>query len=689
MGLLSEDDELMQRGANPRTGVVSPYVLSDAIGDSLKGNYIAMEKEKAKRESERGRARSGRWKQDSLGWSLIDESLLNPVAQTLTKSLSQESPVNGWQDSVAVEKSFSYNREEERVVRERPDAVQTSVQWGSDWLSIPSKGPNKIHRKDVGSGRSQRKGSDEIMAAKRQAKHPSKLGVMKSRTLMSSSPQNRSFHSSESSQHSNKSCEAPKPRLSPSRLVANQTTYYPPNLAAQNSCAPQTITQQSSLKTLSPPLPYLHFLHPNNPSDFTYPTVSYRRPQQLLPARLKLSGTGTTTDTSYTVADPSYRPQVRRKNGATTVPKLLVNSIDQKRELCEQCWQPVIGREIDTPKPILKMGIPKPNIDKIEINTGTLVSDTEGTTFRDQKKAQTKEGTKLKVKTRKLPVYTCQGCSDPIQENSSNVTLNNVQLCHKGNDVVPNPSRDFHQGGSKLIHIDGTLDSSKNFETLGVNMRAMSQDLRRRTHIIQHQQQQQQQQQQPHIATNPCFPRPSIKCTNCGESPFTSQCPKGLEGCDAYGDCAAEAEVHQQQQRESQIRRKNTEQYMDTLIKSLVGEVREWVIMMSRNFHAGAKICYIYHQVSRIIGQFLLTLYYSSPTLEDVFRMMPCTVEEIGIEVYKVVIYKLLVPCVFLVVLLNVSILIYRVVKFLVQIIGLTWILLRMSIVIVRWCTLG
>ena len=687
MGLLSDDDELMQRGANPRTGVVSPYVLSDAIGDSLKGNYIAMEKEKAKRESERGRARSGRWKQDSLGWSLIDESLLYPVAQTPTKSLSQGLSVNGWQDNVAVEKPFSYNREEGPAVRERPDAVQTLVQWGSDWLSIPSKGPNKIHRKEVGSGRSQRKGSDEIMAAKRQAKHLSKLGVMKSRTIMSSSPQNRSFHSSESSQHSKKSCEAPKPRQSPSRLVADQTTYYPPYLAAQSPCVPRTITQQSSPKTLSPPLPHLHFLHPNNPSDFTYPTVSYRRPQQLLPARLKLSGTGTTTDTSYTAPDPSCRPQVRRKNGATTVPKLLVNSIDPKRELCEQCWQPAIGREIDTPKPVLKMGIPRPNIDKIEINTGTLVSDTEGTTLRDQRKAQTKEETKLNVKTRKLPVYICQGCSEPILENSSNVALNNIQLCHKGNSVVPNPFRDFHQSGSKLIHNDGTLDSSKNFETLGVTMRAMGQDLRRRTHITQHHQQQQQQQQ--HIATNPCFPRPSVKCTNRGESPFTSQCPKGLEGCGAYEESGAEAEVHQQQQRESQIRRKNTEQHVDTLIKSLVGEVREWVIMMNRNFQAGAKICYVYHQVSRIIGQILLTLYCSSPTLEDVFRMMPCTAKGIGIEVYKVVIYKLLLPCICSVVLLNVSILIYRVVKFLVRIIGLTWILLRMGIVIVRWCTLG
>lgn len=472
-----------------------------------------MGKGEAKGESEGGRAGSGRWKQDSLGWSLIDESLLNPITQTLTKSLSKEVSVNRWQDNVAVEKPYFDNRQlseiknehirgdqieiqkenrcrEGTAITKRPDAVQSSTQLKPDLPSMSLKRPNKIRRKEVGSGLNQRKNSIEIVAAKCEAKHPSKAGAENNQIITSVSPQTSCF---ESSQYPDVSCEASKARQSSPRSVAGQTTNCLSCLAAQDSRALPMPPQQHPPKTLSSPLPYLHFLHSNNHTNFTYPARSYRRHQNLLPVQLRASGinsdikgvyTGTANDSTSMTPDSGHRPQVQRKNGTTTVPKLLIRSMERKGEFSKQYCQPVIGREADTPELCIRMDTLRPKIDKFGISKGISVSDIEVANPRDQreKPISDNEEKKLEVKTLKLPTYICPGCNELTLKNSSNATLAPIKLSREGKNVSLELFREFHQGGSKLIQFDGTLDSTKNLEMLGVKMRAMTHDLRRRAH---------------------------------------------------------------------------------------------------------------------------------------------------------------------------------------------------------------
>ncbi|KAL8796394.1 MAG: hypothetical protein Q9195_001301 [Heterodermia aff. obscurata] len=74
---VGQDDELTQRGANPRTGLVTPFVTT-AGSLNTANDYL-----KAKIRDPRQRYRShGRWKQDDLSWSFTDSPLPSPVAQS-------------------------------------------------------------------------------------------------------------------------------------------------------------------------------------------------------------------------------------------------------------------------------------------------------------------------------------------------------------------------------------------------------------------------------------------------------------------------------------------------------------------------------------------------------------------------------------------------------------------------------
>ena len=61
--MVSEEDKLHSRGANPRTGIVTPYPTSDGSIDSGYGT-----------DSLRARAHQGSWRQNEQGWSLVEDT---------------------------------------------------------------------------------------------------------------------------------------------------------------------------------------------------------------------------------------------------------------------------------------------------------------------------------------------------------------------------------------------------------------------------------------------------------------------------------------------------------------------------------------------------------------------------------------------------------------------------------------
>lgn len=71
MRTVSRDDELIQRGANPRTGVVSPWIPYDADSGGLT-DYVSLKTVTHPRSPTGHRSGSGRWKQDGSSWTFVD-----------------------------------------------------------------------------------------------------------------------------------------------------------------------------------------------------------------------------------------------------------------------------------------------------------------------------------------------------------------------------------------------------------------------------------------------------------------------------------------------------------------------------------------------------------------------------------------------------------------------------------------
>ncbi|KAL9122753.1 MAG: hypothetical protein Q9187_000692 [Circinaria calcarea] len=79
MGTVTREDELTTRGANPRTGLVSPWVISDDGKEC--GHASEYVNARALNAPENGRRKNnGKWKQDDQGWSLV--GALIPVETT-------------------------------------------------------------------------------------------------------------------------------------------------------------------------------------------------------------------------------------------------------------------------------------------------------------------------------------------------------------------------------------------------------------------------------------------------------------------------------------------------------------------------------------------------------------------------------------------------------------------------------
>lgn len=565
MGHLRKDDELMQRGANPRTGLMTPYVLGDAAADSLKESYIGGQKAKPKRGRERGG--SGRWKQDDLGWKLVDEFTLTPVAPAVTQSIP------------------------------------------SKWPCVPSRGPIEISRKEVGSGVSRRKGSGELVTAKRGGECLFMSGVVDDQALTSRSQQG--FSSSADRKHK-------------------------PKMTGQVS----TVLEVPSFKASSSSLAYFQFLHPNDTANLTYSSVPYRRPQHLLPAHLRTLEinsdignicTDDASDASYKSLDWRQRPQVRRKNGATTIPKLNMDAMEPKRGYREKHFQPVIKGEMKIPSSCLKAEILQVNTNKAKTKIRTVATDEGEVTSKGECKndISNEESINLEDKTSNVPVYPHQRYIKPCPKSFPNIASTHTEPCVETNDTTPELYRKSHYG-NRRIKTDGNLDMKTKIETLGLNSGAV---IRERRAVLQ---------------------PPDEKDSN-NQSLVSGNDGKGTPiqwrklANDGYSDAKAE-EVSTESM-----------EHVDTLLKNLI-QVKGWIVMINRIFEAWPKTENIHQQLSKSARHVLLTLQNSFAALE-VLRM-PCG----RIDLYVVAIFELLLATFYSLILLNIIFLACRAVWHLAEV---------------------
>ena len=175
MRTVSRDDQLVERGANPRTGLVSPFVVSDNGEDCLGGDYIAVAKLRSTDPPSKKRACSSKWKQDSLGWSPVESPLLSPSAQSIGDKMSQRVSTERFKNPLPLERPGADNIDPKTMTDEQikqyqegiaraykrgggsvamldPDTLPSPRQWTPVRPSTPPTKLRKIQSKEFGSG---------------------------------------------------------------------------------------------------------------------------------------------------------------------------------------------------------------------------------------------------------------------------------------------------------------------------------------------------------------------------------------------------------------------------------------------------------------------------------------------------------------------------------------------------------
>ncbi|MCJ1370669.1 hypothetical protein MMC20_001882 [Loxospora ochrophaea] len=181
MRTVSRDDQLTVRGANPRTGMVSPYVLST----ESEGSEYGFGHPGIRPVSPGQRSSSGKWKQDSQGWSLVESSPPDPMAEDRSAKRKRIS-LKELEDRFVVDMPGVDNPEPDSMTSEQIRRYQESIAKAIkaakgrnaflDPETLPSprvrtpEGPStppnklqKVRRKEVGSAPRRNRESDTVV----------------------------------------------------------------------------------------------------------------------------------------------------------------------------------------------------------------------------------------------------------------------------------------------------------------------------------------------------------------------------------------------------------------------------------------------------------------------------------------------------------------------------------------------
>ena len=401
MRTVSRDDQLVQRGANPRTGLVSPFAVSDSSDDNLSRDYVNSGRKLVEdRSSSKGRSQSGKWKQKGAGWALVESPLLSPIPQSINEPLSRRLSVQQLEDKLLVEMPGVDNPEPQNLTDEQIKKYQEGIgrayQHGGDTAMIdpstlpspraftpdgPSTPPNKlqrIRRKMVGSGSNRREGSNEmtvISTQQRASSAPISKGNVNelSRQRTEVSPDaGKGFSSKPPSERSSNFRKDPflgqrnEPLEGNTGRPSAQTTR---ERAAQSGSPDESIhrfktdfVNPQASPNLNQYLPRLNLLHPSHFANLE--TSSYRRPTQLLPDRLRRrpaaqqnriiedACTTTTISTLHKELENRERPGTRRRDESTMVPTMTTMSYLKSEIPKENC--PQVGTVKKKPSFVIK-----------------------------------------------------------------------------------------------------------------------------------------------------------------------------------------------------------------------------------------------------------------------------------------------------------------------------------------------
>ena len=373
MRTVSKDDQLVQRGANPRTGLVSPFVVSDSSDDNLSRDYVNVDKARLHdRPLPKTRTRSGKWKQQGAGWSLVESPLLSPIAQSIADPLSRKVSVQKLEDNLLVQMPGVDNPEPNNMTDEQiriyQEGVARAYKHGGSGAMIdpytlpsprpstpdgPSTPPNRlqrIRRKMVGSGLSRKEESSDTIVVGAQQRASSAPATRKDNlevrnvrdeiansTVKAASLENGSEDKTAFTgdpflgqlQRQQPSQMASVTQTPSSLPVLQQEAHSGARKEPASRVGKECIDPQAS-PTLSQYLPRLKLLHPSHFANLG--TSSYRRPAHLLPERLRPpeqqrqtiedACITTITSTSNRKQQSEQKPKMRGRDESIVFPQM-------------------------------------------------------------------------------------------------------------------------------------------------------------------------------------------------------------------------------------------------------------------------------------------------------------------------------------------------------------------------------
>lgn len=682
MRTVSRDDELVQRGANPRTGVVSPESVTDKSRESVGDGQTVVRHRKAP--GRRKREGSSKWTQNDLGWSLIESPSFEPSAEVLRKEPGRAVLADKVKDQFVVVMPGVDNpapaemtptqiqqyqeRFRDRFTSGRTDPAEVGLrQW------MPEGSSNKVQnipRKEVGSKCAQRNGSTDTVIIQDQTQASSlstpRKDNMRDRQVRIVTPLSSPTSNSRQCSVFDRNDRGFDPGSDPEKLPSQITNHIKPlgcskmhhgidllpEAKAPNIPTPRIPPSSTSL----PPMKYLPRLDFLQPSPISCLTTSYRRPKELQPALLRavkpVEYTSSEHDTSPNVLSGrglriEERTQVKLQNCVAAIPRASFPNSGQerRRENPVHGTQPAITGILPATPKASKTALKLQNqrIHKIRIVPDArvvVVGDGTRTVEKDQ------------VAERKAEERSeAASCSCTKCDRSPSPTAIGLLTSRKG----PSPGSAY-TAPNPLQNKAGRVPANEDVEKAsggisGAKMKSTTGAQTQSTNMSPHQ--------------NSNGP-PRLDIT--GSEWFIGHKANGVHG-----------DRHDEQNKQSRIQ--GLVQEASTL--GIIMGLWRLITLMEQNFYDSIRMRSIQRRLMDMIHHVLLTLHTSSPALE-VLRTPNAKMEEY-LAALKDVIWAIF----YLLVLLNIVMVVRKVLKLAAIAINLIWLPLKLVLLVARWLLLG
>lgn len=335
-----KDDEFVSRGANPRTGIVSPFIFGEWSGNDWQGLGIPAEK------TERGvtNGRGWGWGGDGFSCGRVENVPLIPTTQgfdggpSCAKSSKRlqhikiSSRVNSKPTQMRDEKIQEYQNNLADVCRSKTQnaaRMQTSIlsvptQWKPAGLTTQPTDLQHVRRKKVASGHVKNGGLTNAETSKNVRQYLSEGVAMNDISAFRTSTV--------------RSTEAGTPFTTPADHLNDDLE----NPATSRDTVVASAASKTDSAASGNYIARLHFLQPTHVASLT---TSYRRPTQILaiqPRGVDIRdnrrniGSASTIDTTCQPWNSEQRPQVYRKFGTTSIPTVDFHESELEDE--RQCF---------------------------------------------------------------------------------------------------------------------------------------------------------------------------------------------------------------------------------------------------------------------------------------------------------------------------------------------------------------